>query len=74
LNFPEVFAAGDCAVIQSHPLPQTAQIAYQQGASIADNIMALSNGKPIQPIRAKLRGTLMKPGIHKSVANLFDKI
>jgi NADH dehydrogenase FAD-containing subunit len=74
LNFPEVFAAGDCAVMHSHPLPQIAQIAYQQGVGIADNIMALSDGEPPQPIQAKLRGTLMKLGIHKSVANLFDKI
>jgi NADH dehydrogenase FAD-containing subunit len=74
LNFPEVFAAGDCAAMQSHPLPQLAQIAYQQGVGIADNIMALSQDKPLDPIQAKLRGTLMKLGIHKSVANLFDKI
>jgi NADH dehydrogenase FAD-containing subunit len=74
LNFPEVFAAGDCAVIQSHPLPQIAQIAYQQGVGIADNIMALSQGKPLQPIQATLRGTLMKLGLHKGVANLFEKI
>ncbi len=74
LHFPEVFAAGDCAAIPSHPLPQLAQVAYQQGVGIADNIMALSDGKPPQPVQAKLRGTLMKLGIHKSVANLFDKI
>jgi NADH dehydrogenase FAD-containing subunit len=74
LNFPEVFAAGDCAVVESHPLPQVAQIAYQQGVGIADNIMALSQEKPPQPIQAKLRGTLMKLGIRKGVANLFEKI
>jgi NADH dehydrogenase FAD-containing subunit len=74
LNFPEVFAAGDCAVMQSHPLPQLAQIGYQQGVGIADNIMALSDGKVPKPIQATLRGTLMKLGIHNGVANLFEKI
>ncbi len=74
VNFPEVFAAGDCAIVQTHPLPPVAQIAYQQGVGIADNLVALSDGKPLQPIQAKLRGTLMKLGIHNGVANLFDKV
>ena len=31
----DVFAAGDCAVIDSNPLPPTAQVAQQQGAHLA---------------------------------------
>jgi demethylphylloquinone reductase len=33
LDFPEVFAGGDCTVMEAH-LPATAQVAYQQGAAI----------------------------------------
>ena len=33
LDFPEVFAGGDCTVMEQ-PLPATAQVAYQQGATI----------------------------------------
>ena len=73
-SFPEVFAAGDCAVVKEHPFPPVAQIAYQQGAGIAHNIIALSQGKEPSPVKASMRGTLMKLGLGNGVANLFDKI
>ena len=73
-EFPEVFAAGDCAVVEEHPFPPVAQIAYQQGADIADNLMALSQGKELQPANPRMRGTLMKLGINNGVADLFEKI
>eukprot|EP00403_Amphidinium_massartii_P029586 CAMPEP_0178405116 /NCGR_PEP_ID=MMETSP0689_2-20121128/18235_1 /TAXON_ID=160604 /ORGANISM="Amphidinium massartii, Strain CS-259" /LENGTH=453 /DNA_ID=CAMNT_0020026125 /DNA_START=65 /DNA_END=1426 /DNA_ORIENTATION=- len=31
----DIFALGDCATIESHPLPQTAQVAKQQGMFLA---------------------------------------
>ncbi|MGV2830420.1 NAD(P)/FAD-dependent oxidoreductase [Myxosarcina sp. GI1(2024)] len=74
LNFPQVFAAGDCAVVKEHPFPPVAQIAYQQGAGIAKNLIALSQGKEPSPVNATMRGTLMKLGINNGVANLFDKM
>ena len=73
-DFPEVFAAGDCAIVKDHPFPPVAQIAYQQGAGIAHNIIALSQGKEPQPVKASMRGTLMKLGLGNGVANLFDKM
>ena len=73
-DFPEVFAAGDCAIVKDHPFPPVAQIAYQQGAGIAHNIIALSQGEKPQPVKASMRGTLMKLGLGNGVANLFDKM
>ncbi len=73
-DFPQVFAAGDCAIVKDHPLPPVAQIAYQQGAGIARNIIALSQGKEPLPVKATMRGTLMKLGLGNGVANLFDKM
>ena len=73
-DFPEVFAAGDCAVVKKQSLPPVAQIAYQQGAGIADNLVALSQGEKLNEVKATMRGTLMKLGINNGVANLFDKI
>ncbi|MEM8779916.1 MAG: NAD(P)/FAD-dependent oxidoreductase [Cyanobacteria bacterium P01_G01_bin.49] len=73
-DFPEIFAAGDCAVVKDHPFPPVAQIAYQQGAGIADNLIALSQDRKPQTINPTLRGTLMKLGINNGVANLFDEI
>ena len=72
-DFPNVFMAGDCASVQSEVLPAVAQIAYQQGAGIARNLIALALNQPPQPVHAHMRGTLMKLGIRRGVANLFDK-
>lgn len=73
-DFPEVLAAGDCVQVQGQHQPALAQVAYQQGATIAHNLIALSQGKPLQISNARLRGTLMKLGLHNGVANLFDKV
>ncbi len=49
LDFPEVFAGGDCAAVQDKPLSPTAQVAYQQGANIAQNLKALALGENLKP-------------------------
>jgi NADH dehydrogenase FAD-containing subunit len=72
-EFPEVFVGGDCAALE-HPLPATAQVAYQQGAMIAHNLSAVALGQPPKPVRVTLRGTLMKLGLGEGVANLFDRV
>ena len=72
LDFPEVFAGGDCTVMEQ-PLPATAQVAYQQGAAISNNLMALAEGHPLPPVEIGLRGTLLKLGLDESVADLFDR-
>jgi demethylphylloquinone reductase len=72
-DFPEVFAAGDCATNSEDPQPPTAQVAYQQGKAIAHNLQAIVEGKPLAPATVHLRGTLMKLGLNEGVANLFDK-
>ena len=74
LDYPEVFAAGDCAVQQGgESLPATAQVAYQQAAAIAHNLKSLVVGHQLKPAQVHLRGTLMKLGIEESVANIFDR-
>ncbi|MBL1179304.1 NAD(P)/FAD-dependent oxidoreductase [Pantanalinema sp. GBBB05] len=73
-EFPEVFAAGDCATDREHPQPPTAQVAYQQGRAIAQNLKLQAAGKPLLPVQVHLRGTLMKLGLNESVANLFNKV
>ncbi|TYQ23246.1 NAD(P)/FAD-dependent oxidoreductase [Pseudanabaena sp. UWO310] len=72
IDFPEVFAGGDCAVME-HPLPLTAQVAYQQGAAIAHNLQALSEGHSPIAAEIEMRGTLMKLGMNESVAKIFDR-
>lgn len=73
-DFLEVFAGGDCAVVDDqNPLPPTAQVAYQQGAAIARNLRAISVGHRPSSAEVKLRGSLMKLGLGESTANLFDR-
>ncbi|HEY9802459.1 MAG TPA: NAD(P)/FAD-dependent oxidoreductase [Leptolyngbyaceae cyanobacterium] len=73
-NFPEVFAAGDCATHSENPQPPTAQVAYQQGIAIAQNLKRMKEGKPTIPVQIQMRGTLMKLGLNEGVANLFNKV
>jgi len=73
LDFPDVFAGGDCAAIKDNSLPPTAQVAYQQGAAIAHNLKAMALGHELTPAEVNLRGTLLKLGIDNSVANIFDR-
>ena len=70
---PEVFAAGDCTVLDE-PQPATAQVAYQQGAAIATNLNAIAQGQPPPIAEVNLRGTLMKLGLADGAANLFDRL
>jgi demethylphylloquinone reductase len=73
-DFPEVFVGGDCAHVSSHPQPATAQVAYQQGKAIANNLQAIATGGSPVPAHVNLRGTLMKLGIGEGVANLFNRL
>jgi NADH dehydrogenase len=73
-DFPEVLAAGDCATSSDYPQPPTAQVAYQQGIAIAQNLKRMREGKPTIPIQIQMRGTLMKLGLNEGVANLFNKV
>lgn len=72
-DFPEVFAAGDCAVCEQNPLPPTAQVAYQQGRAIAQNLKAIAQGAKLSPAEVKLSGTFLKLGLGESAANLLDR-
>ena len=72
IDFPEVFAGGDCTVME-HPLPATAQVAYQQGAAIAHNLQALSEGHSPIAFEVGMRGTLMKLGLSDGVAEIYDR-
>ncbi|MGD1857815.1 MAG: hypothetical protein ACFB2W_26565 [Leptolyngbyaceae cyanobacterium] len=69
----DVFAGGDCSVNTDDPQPATAQVAYQQGAAIAANISALIDGDEPSAAEVNLRGTLLKLGMEKGAAEIFDR-
>lgn len=72
-DFPEVFAGGDCAAVKDSSLPPTAQVAYQQGVNIAENLKALALGEELKPAQVDIRGTLLKLGVNDAAANFFNK-
>ncbi|MFB2771340.1 NAD(P)/FAD-dependent oxidoreductase [Pelatocladus sp. BLCC-F211] len=72
LDFPEVFAGGDCAAVVDNSLPPTAQVAYQQGANIAQNLKSLALGEEPKQKTVNIRGTLLKLGLNDAAANLFN--
>ena len=72
LDFPEVFAGGDCAAIKDNSLPPTAQVAYQEGAAIAHNLKAIALGNELKPAKVSIRGTLLKLGLENAAANIYD--
>lgn len=71
-DFPEVFAGGDCAVVEEISLPATAQVAYQQGAAIAHNLKAIALGQELKPSKVNIRGTLLKLGLNDAAANISN--
>ncbi|MEM9246370.1 MAG: FAD-dependent oxidoreductase, partial [Cyanobacteria bacterium P01_F01_bin.153] len=76
VGYPDVFAAGDCAVVEENapPLPATAQVAYQQGEAIAHALLAKAKRQDKLPAaKVGLRGTVMKLGLGTAVANVFDR-
>ena len=73
VDFPEVFAGGDCAYETGGVLPPLAQVAYQQGLTIAHNLNALAHGEATIPADVNLRGSLLKLGLGESAAQLFNR-
>lgn len=51
LNYPNIFAAGDIAWIDQHPLPRAGVYAVRQGKILAANLKAKLAGQPLRPYR-----------------------
>ena len=73
-DFPEVFAAGDCVTVRDKPQPALAQVAYQQGTTIAHNLLSRSRGASTRQANVSLRGTLVKTGVGEGLADLYNKM
>lgn len=67
---PEVFGAGDAAVIQSYPLPQLAQPALQTGKHAARQILRLERDQPLRPFRYFDKGIMATIGEGSAVVEL----
>jgi NADH:quinone reductase (non-electrogenic) len=69
---PNVFVAGDvCAFTQEgKPLPGVAQVAMQQGAHAAKNILRAIAGRPLEPFRYRNYGNMATIGRGSAVADV----
>ena len=75
-GYDDVFIVGDCAFLMNEdagrPYPPTAQIAMQQGVTVAENIIALANGKPTHKFVPDLKGTVCSLGEDDAIGDIFD--
>ncbi|UVI28996.1 NAD(P)/FAD-dependent oxidoreductase [Paenibacillus spongiae] len=65
VSHPEVFLAGDCAVVfgpEGRPYPPTAQLAWQMGELVGGNIAAYFNGTTMDKFAPVFSGTLASLG------------
>jgi NADH:ubiquinone reductase (H+-translocating) len=74
-DLPNVWALGDCAVINDpatgKPYPPTAQHALREGRRAARNIIATLRGEPKQPFSFSTLGLLAATGRRTGVANIM---
>ena len=70
---PRIFVVGDlCAFVDDgRPLPGVAQVAMQQGAHAARNIVRAIEGKPAEPFRYRDYGILATIGRGSAVGDVY---
>ncbi|WP_075619749.1 NAD(P)/FAD-dependent oxidoreductase [Paenisporosarcina indica] len=73
----DVFIVGDCALMINEeinrPYPPTAQIAMQQGVTVAKNIISLINGSATEEFVPDLKGSVCSLGEHDAIGVVFGK-
>lgn len=70
MEHPEIFALGDCATIAGSSLPQTAQLAMQEGKYLAKMLNRQANGKESAPFSFNNLGMLAYVGDNKALAEI----
>jgi NADH dehydrogenase len=71
-----IYAIGDISIQETDPVypqghPQLAQVAIQQGHTLAKNLLAMAKNKPLKPFKYFDRGDMAIVGRHHAVADLF---
>ena len=65
-----IYAIGDCAAIQNSPLPETAQVAQQEGKYLARSLEDLARGVEPEPFQYRHLGMLAYVGGNRALADL----
>ncbi|NOX46965.1 MAG: NAD(P)/FAD-dependent oxidoreductase [Chlorobi bacterium] len=76
IGFDDVYAIGDVAFMETRKYPKghpmVAQVAIQQGRKLADNLLAMINGKHVTGFGYKDKGSMATIGKKKAVANIYN--
>jgi len=75
VSHPDVFLAGDCAVVfgpGDRPYPPTAQLAWQMGELVGANIAASYNGYAMQSFSPVFSGTLASLGRKDGIGSIGE--
>lgn len=74
----DVFVIGDCSVMfnpeaDGRPFPPTAQIAMQQGAICASNLVAAIRNEPLKEFKPDIKGTVASLGKGEAIGIVFNR-
>lgn len=69
-GYRDIYSIGDCAVLENSPLPETAQVAQQQGKYLAYSLNRLGRSIPPRPFRYRHLGMLAYIGGNRALADL----
>lgn len=74
LDHPEIYVCGDLASIPDPEtgmvLPPLAQTALAESETVAENLRAELEGKPLEPFRYRDKGFVVSVGAHRGVADV----
>ena len=74
LDHPEVYVAGDLASVvdprSGHVLPPLAQVALEEGETVARNLDAELNGRPLEAFTFHDKGFVVSVGTRRGVADI----
>jgi NADH:ubiquinone reductase (H+-translocating) len=74
LDHPQIYAAGDLASVTDprtgHVLPPLAQVALEEGETVARNLDAELNGRPLEPFTFHDKGFVVSVGTSRGVADI----
>jgi NADH:ubiquinone reductase (H+-translocating) len=74
LDHPEIYAAGDLASVTDprtgHVLPPLAQVALEEGETVARNLDAELNGQPLEAFTFHDKGFVVSVGTRRGVADI----
>lgn len=69
-GFENIYALGDCSIIEGNPLAATSQVAQQQGKYLAKALTQRARKETAEPFRYKHLGMLAYVGDNKALADL----